>query len=260
MPGADPAGELDRLLAPLLARPASTALLFDFDGTLSPTVADPAAARPADGVDDLLVALAARYRAVAVVSGRPVGFLAEVLSPGPLLSGQYGLERRRADGSVARVDGADPAVVDRAHQDLLGWGIDPAAIEPKGLTLTVHFRTRPETEADVRTAVEAVARARGLAVHDAKRSVELRPDVAVDKGTVVAELAEGADQVLYVGDDVGDLPAFVALHDARASGVTAVSVAVDGPELPDAVRAAADVTVPGQGGVVALLRRLAAGA
>lgn len=257
MAAADRSDPVDSLLAPLLAEPSSTALLFDFDGTLSPTVADPAAARPAAGVDELLGALARRYRTVAVVSGRPVAFLAGVLSSGPILSGQYGLERRRADGSVERVAGVDPEVVDAAHRDLLDRDVSAEAIEPKGLTLTVHFRTRPETEAGVREAVASVAASHGLVVHDAKRSVELRPDVPVDKGTVVLDLAADADRVLYLGDDVGDLPAFEALSRLRAAGRTTASVAVDGPELPDAVRSAVDATVDGQDGVIAVLERLA---
>ena len=64
-------------------------------GTLSAIVNDPVAARPLPGVPDLLARLAARFGLVAVVSGRPTAFLAEVLQspPGVTLVGLYGLER-----------------------------------------------------------------------------------------------------------------------------------------------------------------------
>ena len=75
---------LARLLAPLRSEPSRSVLLFDFDGTLSPTVTDPAAARPADGAVDLLLALAERYRTVGVVSGRPASFLEPILPSPPL--------------------------------------------------------------------------------------------------------------------------------------------------------------------------------
>ncbi len=39
-------------------------------------------------------------------------------------------------------------------------------------------------------------------------SVELRPPVKTDKGTVVDELASGLGAACFFGDDLGDLPAF----------------------------------------------------
>jgi trehalose 6-phosphate phosphatase len=59
--------------ARLAARAEEVALCLDFDGTLSPIVPDPDAARPLKGVVELLGRLAARYTAVALVSGRPPG-------------------------------------------------------------------------------------------------------------------------------------------------------------------------------------------
>ena len=60
----------DELRAQLAARPAGTALFTDFDGTLSPIVADPAQARPYPGAVDALAALVTRFHRVAVLSGR----------------------------------------------------------------------------------------------------------------------------------------------------------------------------------------------
>ena len=74
------------------ADPAHAGILTDFDGTLSPIVDEPDAARPLDGVPALLDELAHRYAVVAVLSGRPVTFLQQWLPPSLLLSGLYGLE------------------------------------------------------------------------------------------------------------------------------------------------------------------------
>jgi hypothetical protein len=99
-----------RALAPLLVDPAATAIVSDFDGTLSPIVDRPDDARPLDGTAELLVALSRRFKTVAVVSGRPVSFLVEHLTerasvpdPGeasPLFVGLYGLEVATADGRI----------------------------------------------------------------------------------------------------------------------------------------------------------------
>ena len=81
-------------LDPLVAHAARAAVLVDFDGSLSPIVADPDAARPAARTRDALAGLVGQVGRVAVVSGRPVAFLRAALGiDGVTYVGQYGLER-----------------------------------------------------------------------------------------------------------------------------------------------------------------------
>lgn len=249
-------------LGALSADLGSAALLFDFDGTLSATVADPDHAEPIPGVVERLAALASRAKTVAVVSGRPVAFLVQYLPAAVAVSGQYGLER--AEGGVVVPDpGAQRwEKVMRAAVADLEAGPPGLRIEPKGLTVTVHWRQQPHNESVALALAEETGRRHGLALHRAKASVELRPPVDADKGTEVRRLAEGSTGVLYVGDDVGDLPAFLAVHDLLAAGHVQVglAVAVDGPELPAGLRAEADLVVDGPAGVIALVDALLAGA
>src|SRR4051794_20549389 len=86
--------EVDALdaLAPLRASPSRAGILTDFDGTLSPIVDEPAAARTLEGAADMLARLAQRYAVVAVLSGRPVDYLQPFFGPSLILSGLYGLE------------------------------------------------------------------------------------------------------------------------------------------------------------------------
>ncbi|HXY28051.1 MAG TPA: hypothetical protein VEH82_07190, partial [Acidimicrobiales bacterium] len=109
----------------------------------------------------------------------------------------------------------------------------------------------------------------GLAVHPGRAERELRPPVHVDKGTVVRALVAEYDarpgveplrHAAAFGDDMGDLPAFAALDELRASAggqLEVVKVAAVDPESPAEVAARADVTVEGATGAVALLRALA---
>ncbi len=238
---------------------AAATLLFDFDGTLSPTVPDPEQAEAGEGFVDRLVALEQRYRTVAVISGRPVAFLKARLPDTLLLSGQYGLETV-TDGKTTIRPGSEEwrAVVADAAEKIEAntGGTDGVWVEPKGLSLTVHYRQNPSAESLVRSVIDELTSATGLVAHDAKQSVELRLPVAADKGTVVRELAEGSDGVLYAGDDLGDLPALQAVAELRAAGMVGIGVAVDTPELPDAIRAAADIVVAGQDGLRDLLDEL----
>lgn len=252
-------------VAPLRADAAATVLLFDFDGTLSPLVEDPAAARPLPGVVERLERLAASYRTVGAVSGRPVGFLAQHLPATVALSGLYGLESV-VDGAV--VDHPDaarwrPVVADavRAASAATAPG-QPAhgvLVEAKGLSITLHTRTRPDLAGAAADLAAALAAPGGLRVRPAKQSIELHPPIDADKGTAVIALAEGAGGVLYAGDDLGDLPAYAALDvlAARTPPVTTLGVIVDGPELPPQVRAQRGVLLPGQPAVLDLLDALA---
>jgi trehalose 6-phosphate phosphatase len=241
-----------------------TAGLFtDFDGTLAPIVAEPEAARLLPGAAAVLRLLVARLGRVAVVSGRPVAFLADQLGgvDGLVLSGLYGLEEAVVGrpGSATHPEAARwVAVVAGAADRAEAEAPSGVYVERKGLAVGLHVRRAPEQAGWIEDFAATQASATGLEAHAGKLSVELRPPVRVDKGTVIRELASGLAAVAYLGDDVGDLPAFAALVDLRARGVTTRSVAVDGPEAPAAVLAASDQTVEGPPGVLALLEALAA--
>ncbi len=256
--------DLPESVARLRADPSRTVLLFDFDGTLSAVVDDPAAAVALPGVADRLDRLAASYRLVGAVSGRPVGFLAGVLPASIVLSGLYGLELR-IDGREVGHPEADrwrpvvaQAVAALTDATAPGQGAHGVVVEPKGLSITLHVRTRPDLGETVVELAHRVAGPLGLEVRPAKMSVELHPPIDADKGTALVALAEGASAVLYVGDDVGDLPAFAALDDLarRSPSVATLGVVVDGPELPEELRAPHRVLLPDQAAVIALLDAL----
>ena len=242
------------MLAPLQERPDRAAILCDFDGTLSPIVDEPAAARPLPGAVETLAALADRYAVVAIISGRPVDFLIPHFHGGVVLSGLYGLESAR-HGVVTRRPEAAPwePVIAAVAEEAAAAAPGGVIVEPKGLSLTIHWRTAPEHEGWA-TAFAAGAAARtGLVIHGAKASVELRIPIDRDKGTVVEELTAGVDAVLFVGDDVGDLPAINAVRQLPGHGV---AVVVGGPETSPLLLDAADLVVDGPQGALDVLRRL----
>jgi trehalose 6-phosphate phosphatase len=259
---ADPA-RADAVRA-LLAEPARTALVMDFDGTLAEIVPHPddAVARPE--VAPLLHALVARFGLVGIVSGRPVDFLrARVPVPGLELVGQYGLERS-VDGRIEADPRAEPfvaavaAAADRADAELPG-----VFVERKGrLAVTLHWRTGQDLAEAGRAWADRVAAEHGLTVYPTRMAVELRPPVGIDKGDALRSLVRDARTAMFAGDDHGDLAAFDALAQLRRDGAldAAVRVAVRSPEEPAELLARADVAVDGPAGVVGLLRALVEGA
>jgi len=90
----------------LAARPQAAGLVCDFDGVLSPIVADATTSAMPPQVASALGRLARCLGLVAVISGRPLAFLRErVPVPGIPLLGSYGIEQFR-HGESHMVPGA----------------------------------------------------------------------------------------------------------------------------------------------------------
>ena len=250
----------------VVADPARALIAVDFDGTLSPIVADPAAARAAPGAADALARLGGRVGTVAIITGRPaaeavaLGGFADV--PGLIVLGHYGAERWQA-GSLAAAAAPDGvAAARRALPGLLtsAGAADGTRLEDKGNALAVHTRQAPDPErelARLREPLAALAAETGLAVEPGRFVLELRPP-GTDKGTALRALVSerGSRAVLFCGDDLGDLAAFAAVRELRANGVPGCAVGSRSKESPQ-VAAAADLVVDGPSGVVRLLAELA---
>jgi trehalose 6-phosphate phosphatase len=251
-------------IAALTAAPARTALVMDFDGTLSDIVVRPDDAVPRPEVVPLLRDLSARFRTVGIVSGRPVEFLHDHLPvQGLALVGQYGLERAAEWGTV--VDPRAEPFVAAVHEaaDRAGTELPGVLVERKGrIAVTLHWRTDEELGEVVRAWADRAAAAYGLALSPTRMAVELRPPLGVDKGDGLAALAEGADTAMFAGDDHGDLAAFDRLTELVRAGrlERAVRVAVRSREEPAALVARADVTVDGPAGFAGFLAALVADA
>jgi trehalose 6-phosphate phosphatase len=245
----------------LVDRPADTVLLCDYDGSLSPIVDRPEDAVALPAAIEVLGALVGRLARVGIVSGRPVEFLASRLPVrGLLFSGLYGMEQlvnghRQVDPRALPFAGAVADAADEAEARLPG-----VIVERKGgVSVTLHWRIAPDREQEVLALAADLARRQGLAEWHSRFAVELRPPVAIDKGTVIDDLITGFGVAAFAGDDTGDLAAFAALGRAAGDGrlTRAVRIGVESAEMPDALPGAVDVLVAGPAGLLELLRAVA---
>lgn len=243
-------------------RPAG--LLTDFDGTLSPIVADPGSARLADGAADALEALVDRLAVVAVVTGRaPLDARRMTGVPGLLVAGNHGTEWLEPGAEVpvtsreaVRVRHLLARVLDRVP------GIDGITVEDKGISATVHYRN----VADPDVARDAVLRALGgmpdgLELRRGRMSLELRPIGLGDKGAATRAIIERhrLRGVVVMGDDITDLDMFGAVDELRAEGrLRGAIIGVGGTdaEMPPEVIAASDIVLASPAEAAAFLSAL----
>ncbi|MBV8180767.1 MAG: trehalose-phosphatase, partial [Mycobacterium sp.] len=229
------------------------AVLLDFDGTLSAIVDDPDAATLVAGAADALKALAAQCD-VAVLSGRDLADLVpRIGQAGIWYAGSDGFELTAPDGTRRHNKTAEAAIGVLEHlatelRDRLAL-FDGVRVEHKRFAVAVHYRNAAlEAVRQVTGAVHTVAQRSGLRVTNGRKVVELRPNIAWDKGKVLEWLlhrVSDADSVLpiYIGDDLTDEDAFDAVrhhgigiivrHGEDGDRPSAARFALDGP---DAVR------------------------
>ncbi len=257
-------------LTAILGDPAEALLAVDYDGVLAPIVADPMNSPPLPGAVPALARVAALLGSVAVITGRPAQIVVDygqfMREPGLsnlVVFGHYGLQRWDARTGELTTPPPPPGLdaVRRELPDLLvRHGVGDAWIEDKQVALAVHTRRAADPGAALSAITRPVtdcAQRHGLAVEPGRYVLEIRPP-GVDKGQTLRSYARtrSARAVCYIGDDLGDLPAFDAVEAMRHNGIAGLIVASGSTEAT-AVAARADLVVDGPPGVVALLTSLA---
>jgi trehalose 6-phosphate phosphatase len=271
-------GALERLLAPFREDPDRAAILTDVDGTIAPIVQDPAEATVPEATRKLLRALTERYGLVGCISGRRALDARRIVGLDELAySGNHGFElllpgedEVRPDPSLDGHEEDAPRFVanlDRSELDRVG-----IRTEDKGAIVALHWRGAENEGASESLAHEIASEAewQELVPHRGRKVLEIRPNVAVNKGIAVAALiatfsapTDSGDgsigAALYGGDDRTDVDAFTALRTLREDGqlTTTAAIAVASEESPPEVSREADLTVNGPDGFIRVLEALA---
>jgi len=130
-------------------------------------------------------------------------------------------------------------------------GLTGVRLEDKGTVISIHYRSSPKPAAARQAILEASKRVLpqdGLIIAEGKMVVEVRPPLAIDKGTVVRDLVRehGLRGIVYLGDDLTDVDAFRAVRELREEGdILGLTAGVEGAEAPAALAGVSDVLLSG---------------
>lgn len=225
-------------------------LFLDYDGTLSPIVADPGAATLVEGAAEALQSLASQCP-VAILSGRDLADIrSRVPIPGIWFAGSHGFELTGPDGTSHRNEAADAAVglLERAAAELdeALAAIPGVRVEHKRFAVAVHYReVASEHIGEIVSATHKLGHRDGFRVTNGRMLVELRPDIDWDKGTTLAWIRDRIDPdgrllPIYIGDDLTDEDAFEAVefdgigivvrHDEDGDRKTAARFSLQSPD------------------------------
>ena len=254
----------------IMARPRQTMIGLDFDGTLAPIIDDPESAYADEAAVSALAALGPIVGSIVVITGRPaetavrLGRFAE--RPGlesMVVLGQYGVERwDAATGEFTKPP--EPEGITRVSEELPvvldSLGLGDARIEHKGRAIGVHTRELDDPGAAFDRLVQPLtelAERHDLQVEPGKNVLEIRSH-GFDKGDALRDIVaeKRAQQVIFAGDDLGDLPAFRAVQALRDQGIDGLLVCSASHE-EDALTEISDLVLDGPSGVATWLTRLA---
>ena len=203
---------------------AGNLLIFlDFDGTLAPVVNDPTLASIPPETLRTLTSLAGLEKvSLAIISGRALADLkARVGLPNLIYAGNHGLEISGPGmyylqpTAAKRVQALSELSADlqRSLQHIPG-----VQVENKGLSASVHYRRAPADKLrEIYQVINSVVSgSRGLfQMSPGLQVYEIRPRVTWHKGKAVSWIRETWAKrdalAMYVGDDVTDEDAFLAL-------------------------------------------------
>jgi trehalose 6-phosphate phosphatase len=260
---------LDQCLRVLSRVPA--AVILDIDGTISEIAPTPDAAVVSDAARATLNILRERIAVVAVITGRSAADGERLVGvDGLVYVGNHGLERRIGGRQEIHPGAAatQHQIVDALAEieaALEGEGRNEGVIfENKSLSASIHFRLAPNSEETGRRILAlalTAAEGRDLRVTEGRLIVELRPKLAINKGTALADLAAiyGVNSMVFCGDDLTDVDGFRELKRLREGGqVGGLAIAVVAPEANPLILQEADGYVESVGAMVRLLGDLAA--
>ena len=203
------------------------ALFLDFDGTLVDIASQPDAVRVEDGLVPALQRLHHFLQgALAIITGRTLADIDHYLAPLRLnVASEHGAQHRRHHAATGVDRSVSPPDLRAAKQRLKAALLQypDLLLEPKTTGLALHYRNAPALEPICAKLMDDIARDMpGMEILRGKCVLELKP-AGPNKGRAVLEFMLlppfNGRTPIFVGDDVTDEAAFVAVQQMGGVGI-----------------------------------------
>lgn len=201
---------------------------LDYDGTLSPIVADPNAAYIPAATRSVLELLSRRFPTT-IVTGRAVPKVKSFLGlDGLMYAGSHGFDIDAPPLAPLSVGSKYLPALAAFKSELTSasTAAPGCAIEDNRFSVSVHYRhVSPSCLPQLRSAVDEAVNKLGLRIHQGKMVWEIRPQFDWHKGKAVMYILKqlGMDNdryfPIYIGDDVTDEDAFRSLGNEAGVGI-----------------------------------------
>lgn len=232
----------------------------DFDGTISAIETQPAAAKIDAQAKVYLNRLRKRYKLVAVISGRKVKQLSQLVGiKGIHYIGNHGAEylndgRYSVDQKALEV----AAKLEDVCQKIKPFARQGYEVDFKKYSLAIHYRLHPDPQA-AQTKLKQLLQPynQQLKVYAGRMVFDLGP-YGVDKGQAIEYLVKKyrLKYFFYVGDDRTDIDAFNKMQEMKKQGIKTLKVALQTTESPPELISDADLVVAGISEVNKLFKQL----
>ncbi|WP_377297607.1 trehalose-phosphatase [Rhizobium sp. SGZ-381] len=195
----------------LSSEPHGWAVFLDIDGTLIDLAETPEGIVVPPDLAGHLETLSKRLGgALALVTGRALPFADALFSPLVLpIAGLHGAERRRADGSIDKVDDTPAFATLKRSLERVTADWPGVLIEDKGAAVAAHYRQAPDRQEALLSVMTSALEEAGpdYALQRGKMVIEIRPARASKGAALRAFLSEPAfagRKPIAIGDDLTD--------------------------------------------------------
>lgn len=201
------------------------AVFLDYDGTLTPIVASPDRARLSEAMHATLERLS-RVCTIAVISGRDLSDVQQRVAIDTIFyAGSHGFDIAGPGQEHVQFEQGTEylSLLDQAERELSEQlaAIEGCLVERKRFSIAVHYRQVAESAITQikETVANILHEHMQLRLSKGKKVYELQPNIDWNKGKALRWLLKtlGLDRPevipLYIGDDVTDEDAFMAIRD-----------------------------------------------
>ena len=226
--------------------------ITDMDGTLSPIPHDFLQKTVPPATLPQLAQLVNHFDIVAVISGRKAEALKDIVNiEGVKYIGNYGMEKWENNQAVLHPNVIASLSSMRAVAEELEAlrSVEGMIIQDKWASMSVHYHMSPQPEIakqQILDFLEKSPHVKYLRLMDEKTNIGIVPRVDINKGTAVTGLIKEhrLQGAIYLGDDIGDVPAFQAVRQARLKKTfDGLAILVTGPETTQDILNEADFTL-----------------